>query len=958
MVAPTKSPAEVIAGVYALTRTRHTSRDFDEPTRRSLPVGEYLLLALIVGVAFALRYHFNFVELHPNNYGSCDASEYLRNAGALLNLQNIPVDFWHNAWRALTGSATPEQLAAVKADLEPLKGLYISGPVFPLFLAASYAFSFTQFDMLAWGPPVFANCILSALTCLFIALAGSHAFNKQTGFLAGTFAALYPAFIINSGRLYSETFAAFLLSFIIFVTVKNFGSESGVGSAFGTALINGASAAALQFTRSAMSVVSLMLVPITLFQQGIQKGIVALIGLLIGFAIIATPWLVFQKLAFGSASLIVDRVGHYNFFVGNNIDTLGWLSFPYPDGRGTNEKPIIQLAKESVARGPVRWLKLMQDKPLRLFSFPWNDFRTPLGPLTFQSQVLIHQALLLLAAIGIALGFAAGQRQTADSGYERSATRTRGNGAKMFILFVLLIHCAYLLFITVPRYNLTAIPELLIFSAAGITATAQLMQSRKGLLPASTIALSAILLYLLVRLPFVPMLAALAGAERAGIGLGIEHLLIVCALSALAISLWIGINRLTMADGGEIRSKPGKLIAHVVVIILFAIALPELGLPAAANGRWYEWQYKALYPQMKVVQTFKLPPDFQKNMIGRQTYLLADFEGLSGLNGYKVSVNGKTISAPAIPSIALCDDFTRFQTVKDNETMREGEWVFDVLSQSSGVRPSALRQWFLIPLPKQTPGSDGKLEVAIEKADGVALGRFFGTYPISNKTVSIPNPVLYSWEKAFYGVENDHGFSDPRYDFKITSMAAQSTDKDLSSMVGKQAGRFNLHLIGGPRNAFNDKIYTVEQTPPPPDTVQSLAQAHGNHMTLLANQKISLTLPAIPPYSPQDLWLLRIKGKAMMAPGNDGGTLSLHLKAATADKVKSYVSPWAPSIDCWQSGWSSFDSAAPLQPSALGSAVQQVTLEGQASAPMLLDNLTLEVMRAPQNPLHPGNIIY
>ena len=942
--------------MYALTRERHTSRDLDGPVRRSLPIGEYLLLAVIVCSAFALRYKFNFVDVHPNNYGSCDASEYLRNAGALLNLQSLPVDFWHNAWRTLTGSATPEQLAAVKTNLEPLKGLYISGPVFPLFLAASYAFSLTQFDMLTWGPPVFANCVISALTCLFIALTGSYAFNKQTGFLAGFIAALYPAFIINSGRLYSETFAAFLLSFILFLTVRNFGSESGVGTAFGTAIINGASAAALQFTRSAMVVVSVILIPITLFQQGIRKGVASLVGLLIGFAVIAAPWLVFQKLAFGTSSLVVDRVGHYNFFVGNNVDTLGWLSFPYPDGSGTNEKPMLQLAKESIAKGPFRWLKLLQDKPIRLFAFPWNDFRTSLGPLSFQSQVLIHQALLLLAAIGIGLGFAMGERKSADLGYERSTNRSRGSGAKMFILFVLFVHAAYLLFITIPRYNLTAIPELLIFSAAGITATARLMQARKGLLPASTIVMSAILLFLLVRLPFVSMLASLAGAERAGIGLALEHLLIVCVMLALTVSLWIGVNRLTAGDGGETRSKPGRFTAHFLVAALFALTLPLLGFPASAMGRWYEWQYRALYPQMKVEQAFNLPADYQKSMNGRQAYLMADFEGLSGLNGYKVTVNGKPVDSPAIPSIALSDDFARFQTVKDNEFMREGEWVFDVLSQSAGMRPDALRQWFLIPLPKDAVVPNGKVTVALEKVDGPALGRFFGTYPISGKTVSIPHPFLYSWEKAFYGVENDHGFSDTRYDFKIQSMAAQPIDKDLSPALGKQAGRFNLHLIGGPRNAFNDKIYTVEQTSPPPDSVQSLGAVHGKHLTLVPNHKVTLTLPENPAYSQNDFWLVRVKGKARATEAD--GILALKIRATTAAQGKTYVSPWAPSIDCGQSQWSSFDTAVPLQPGALGGALKQLTLEGQASSPVLVDDLTLEVLRAPQNPLHPGNIIY
>ena len=116
---------------------------------------------------------------------------------------------------------------------------------------------------------------------------------------------------------------------------------------------------------------------------------VGLVGLAIGFACVALPWLAFQKVAFGDASLIVDRVGHYNFFVGNNTDTQGWLSVPYPDGRGIEEKPLHGISgEEAYQRNPSHWWSLLPvDKPLRLFQFPWNDYRTPIDRLGFKGQV-------------------------------------------------------------------------------------------------------------------------------------------------------------------------------------------------------------------------------------------------------------------------------------------------------------------------------------------------------------------------------------------------------------------------------------------------------------------------------------------------------------------------------------------------------------------------------------------
>src|SRR6185369_12634870 len=159
----------------------------------------------------------------------------------------------------------------------------------------------------------------------------------------------------------------------------------------------------------------------------------------------------------------------YNFFIGNNVDTQGWLSYPYPDGRNIDAVTFPQLMQSAIKKSPTRWVRLMLEKPLRLFEYPWNDFRTSIGAVSFQAQVIYHDLILLFAAAGLGLSFllAVGIPATKRQLY-----------CRFYLSGLFAFHFVYCLFITVPRYNLTAIPELIVFAAAGITTINELIRAR------------------------------------------------------------------------------------------------------------------------------------------------------------------------------------------------------------------------------------------------------------------------------------------------------------------------------------------------------------------------------------------------------------------------------------------------------------------------------------------------
>jgi hypothetical protein len=969
--------------VITLGRSKKSaSSGYENEKRPPLPIGHYLLLALIAAGAFTLRYWFNFIDTqHLNTYGACDASEYLRNAQTMLKLvPQLPETFLADGLKVLTGEASDVTVKNVQSVLAPLKDLQISGPIFPGFIALSYALTLTPLTMQNWAVPLFAQCVISALTCVFIALTGCYAFGKKTGYLAGALAIAYPGFIVNSGRLYSETFAAFLLSVVLCITVRNFTNarQSSITDFALTNLINGFTAACLQLTRSLMVIVSAALVPVVLFQQGIKRGFFGLITLLIGFVIVAAPWLIFQKLAFGTASLVVDRVGHYNFFIGNNVDTSGWLSFPYPDGRGIEEKSLTTLARESYAKSPGRWLRLMQDKPLRLFKFPWNDFRASIGGIPFSQQVIFHQLLLLFAAIGMILSYLVKKGPTGpDTDYERntpeSAVSRPSNAAKTFILYVLFVHGAYMLFITVPRYNLTAMPEIILFAAGGISSIFSLLRLRHGAVAAASLVLATIFLFAFLHMPLIPVVATLVGGQNAGIGLFIQCVLRTLALLSFAIGLWLAISALTEREIGDERRR----ISHAsnsrcAVVMMVAFLFPLVVLPANADGRAFEWTASMAQPGDSIKQRISIPKDFSELMVGRQPYLLIDADGLKGLAQTQLEINGKKLDGPIIPSIALCDEFTRFQDVADSAYMREGEWIFDCLTQSAGMRNSDLRQWFLVPIPMSRLKPGASVEIGLRNLSGTPGPTIFGAYPTHANGVLIPSVSLCSWEKAFYGVESDQRFSDPRYDIKIGSTAVESSKDDLSSAPGVQSGRFNIHLLAGPAVPLNTKIYTVTKELPPVSSI--VTEQNLPFLSAIIRDgkpRLSLASTTIPSYDDSTLWVVRISGKVKRNTGS--ALLNVGIKGYTADKNKeaapiAYISPWGADTP-FDKTWRRFDISAPLAPGALRAPLKKIAVDmtvGRATADggmpiegvSEVKDLNLQITRLPSNPVLGAHQLY
>ncbi|MFA6208456.1 MAG: hypothetical protein WCT03_04230 [Candidatus Obscuribacterales bacterium] len=715
-------------------------------------------LLYLFAAAFLIRLWFNFGTDHINCYGVSDASEYLRYATAISKL-NFGAPIFGPEWKEFA----------------------ISGPAFPFFLVLCSALSFSPFEATNSTLFLTAQSAISALTAVFTAWIATKLWNSKTGLLAGYMAAAYPAFIVNTGRLYSETFATFLevaaMAILLRLFFKNFASPDNHKAKQSIVLLKeaapylglGVVLVLLQLTRSSMilfSAASLILVVAMSLRGQLanwKPALLAGLTVVAGMLVVLGPWFSFQKAAFNKVSPIVDRVGQYNLFIGTNTDTDGFLSYPYPDGRGIEEKSFTTLLKEAFKKSPSRAIKLALDKPARLYKFPWNDMRVRIGPISYQLQVFLHQLIILLSLCGLCLALFVGIK-------EQTSTNKTVIAARCSLLLLIALNLPYMLFITVPRYNLTAMPAFIILAAAGLTTLLSLLKHEQLAKAPKVAAIAALfLLFYLrddLRAPFAfsnaqaPSLYVVQGAEA-------ERLLRGLIASIGAIALFAGLYFSTSLMYGA------KLWAKIITMVIAVPAVVLCLFAQRANGRPGEGIITIERPGEKLSGQIFVPHTALKET-DVQWFLLVDSDkGQLAKQQFDLILNGKKLTTDPISSITSLDDWHYLKQLADKSWYLDCSYIFDCLAQPAGLSNTELRQWFALPIPVEQLAQINRVGYCdvdiVQKSTKPTTFFCAAAKDTSSKQQLnlLPSRTLYSWEKAFYGVENDNGLTDPRYDEKL-----------------------------------------------------------------------------------------------------------------------------------------------------------------------------------------------
>ncbi len=319
-----------------------------------------------------------------------------------------------------------------------------------------------------------------------------------------------------------------------------------------------------------------------------------------------------------------------------------------------------------------------------------------------------------------------------------------------------------------------------------------------------------------------------------------------------------------------------------------------------------------------------------------QSYLAINIEGGSNLaTDWSISINGQRLNGPFIPAIALAQDLTLVHKEHDNYSI-EQESILRSLCNVTGVSPLDLRQWYLIPVQfKNLQLSDyaKDLRVTIRKLAN-NNNTLYGAYNLSKNFSIMPSLFRFSWEKAFYGVENQEGLTDPCYDQKI----------DQTSNGG---GPYIKILT--PKNSILKANMQTNSTALTDGQLRLLKDE--SKSGVFSSKEFKLT------FNPQDCklvkrednpyWLIRLSGKVDNRRDNKDERLilwtTLNFSSASSQQSNKksicYISPWLPNYlhcECQKSGQSlHFDVCFPI-------------LIGAFSEP--LNNIELHLLKIPYDP--------
>jgi 4-amino-4-deoxy-L-arabinose transferase-like glycosyltransferase len=631
--------------------------------------------------------------------------------------------------------------------------IFISGPVFPLFLAAIFAFDvggdFTTVRTF--------NVLVDALCLLLVMLIATRLFGRREAVLAAIIYIFYLPFIIYTGFISPEPLTVLFILLTYYLILRWY-ERPKLTYIYLCGLLLGL----LVLTRPTAA---LLFVPFFLgfLYDNRMKWINALRSAapaILPFFIIILPWTVFASLYFGQLSIRDPDYSEANLRSSSSIIYEGYdLDYVDPDFWTAS-------VSYSIISNPLGYGKLLLKKFVRLWSQPYNDYKQSFI-LTPTSGHALHVPVVLSALFGIFL----------------FAIQSRKGLIYLFLipLYYTLIH---VIFHSLARYNLSAMPLMIIISSA-----------------------------VLIRV--YDYGRELVSGKAAGAFLARFAIFIIGGLFVLFFPEQLLIDLLGVYTGVELTAGLKLLVLLALLVYLFKIvsrktgsmaALKISGIPAAlllallvflgrSPDSWAEWTCRLENSRQAAASVIYFPRDFRLSP-GELAGIEIDMVGNKGRkNPFHVAVNGLRHSfhfdRPPVSSF-----FYRKTT-------------YDVFGSLLDLGQEEIRTWRFIPIEAGVVNSlldkDGFIEIMISAGDSVdEKGNFISLYGncqgADRKKVLIPSLSHHSIERF---IEK----GDPRIwmDYKLSSDSVISyyiedierprlNTEDLSPSGGRQSGRYRIYL--------------------------------------------------------------------------------------------------------------------------------------------------------------------
>ncbi len=742
-----------------------------EPTRapvnvvaRLLPAGEFLLVcALVCGVA-ALHL---FVLRGANLCLLFDGFGFLATTAGCCSVFN-----WDSFGQIFSYCATgfSESTRQVLVDkLAPAQGIVRCGPLLPLLLGTAYTITAKTPAPQFWLVATWSMWLTQALTVGLMWLSCRLAFNPTVARVAALIGMFYPAFVINSNRLSTETQACFGITLTMTLFLYYAKAKFRVTKNLGAGLVAGLVLGFLALARPPFLLLPVLLIcaiSIAAWRLKLENPFSKkwLAGVICGAALLLAPWALCNKILTGKASITIDRFAVYNLYTGLNARNLGFDVLPsdlvaHPERFKMSLGDALHVLADNALKEPTEFATMLALKPVRLLDSPWNDYQNSCLGVPWLAQRYGHEVVLLFAYLGM---FALWTRARISKSLPDFST------ALLLTLIVVynFVHC---LFISMARYSYPIMPCAIVLAACGLAATWN-NPKRNGVLAAVFLAPVVSKFIEGLRQPPYAVLPDIMAALGPSLVSGLIALIIGFAV---AVALYQG-RELSSGKQRQIYLGASLLISLWVSFASF------YGLQQVAVAR------DAIATTIKITQ---LQATKQANWL-----LVIDpsFEGFSldALKSCRLKVNGVLLEGDLLPLMAR------------DKSQRES-FVYQKAFAHSGQKDlTGIRQWYCVPVPLSViRAGENRVEftnIGEAKCKSLVMCDLIE----SRKVVSPISLLQFSWTKGFT--------INPPLDMRLSEKASAIAD----GQAGKIRPRVLLLSVattdGGSASEVSPPLVTIE----------------------------------------------------------------------------------------------------------------------------------------------------
>lgn len=774
-------------------------------TVRNLFRNRLFIVVSVFVLAFSIRCSYN-AGLEHRVWFLEDSQNYLR-SGASIN-------------RMVRQSHSPQELLKnIADDAKSYSGMYVAfnsdklvdrlvtdGPIFPLYLSAVLPLTgYEEQKSFQWERIIFkvsiANSAVDASTCILLCLAGFLLFGTLPGAIAGLLYAIYPAAIVNTHWCMCENFVTFMLTASVYSLARLLMlPANAIANRIVSGIATGAILGLTVLARSAFPFVLPFLAVASFVgmrrskadaEPGSRKAaIISVLSIVISFALVASPWLLYTKTALGQARLTTNRLPAFNLLSGNLTTTDGWTPYPstipFPEDMRVAASMVVENAKAH----PVDWLLLQTKKLSRLWSAPWNDCKYPTLGLPPAAQNVLHQLMIFLGASWAFIACARGRR---------GLSKGEWLGTSLIIATVS-AHFVYLAFIALSRYAMSAMPLIILAAGASLSfwlGQEQHKRNRFFLIVATFCVLC----------PIINELRVWSAVPTSFISQGwwltiapwLVAMVAICAYGAV----WLALTKHTSAtvstlaavkdetEGASVAAAPNQKPAPALVIasiVSFAAVACSLAGSIVTSHLWSEWTTN-ISGEQAACQTIKLPK--ATGILGPTAYVAMDIHTPDSLPQLNIEVNGTRIGTQALPIPML---------QKDSESIVQSIAVqAKVMDQDY----RAIRHWYIAPFPSKLlkPGQENTIRIST--AHDTSVITIYGDYAIASAGDMDGETILPSinstcWNYAVEGAD----YRVPIEQRPLETISIKGfTSKSFVENGNAPWGKMRIRLLVQPLNA-------------------------------------------------------------------------------------------------------------------------------------------------------------